>query len=117
MSDDFEVVGTNDSAPFSLKLHRGDGMLLLAMNWKDGTPPDDFVGFAIEYQEPNGDRYYSLKNRLSFTTSTGDVNPNQLSTRLSPTQKFRWVHFPRNAELPGAFSYRVTPSSWTAPTR
>src|SRR5947207_5287582 len=83
-------------------------MLLLAMNWKAGTPPDDFVGFAIEYQEPNGDQYYSLKNRLSFTTPTGDVNPDQLSTRLSPIQKFRWVHFPRNAELPGAFTYRVT---------
>ena len=26
MSDGFEVIGTNDSAPFSLKLHRGDGM-------------------------------------------------------------------------------------------
>jgi hypothetical protein len=49
MSDGFEVIGTNDSAPFSLKLQRGDGMLLLAMNWKSGTPPDDFVGFAIEY--------------------------------------------------------------------
>src|SRR6266516_3550887 len=109
MSDDFQVVGTNASAPFSLKLHRGDGMLLLAMDWRGGQPPDDFVGFAIEYQEPGGDRFYSLKNRLSFTTSTGDVNPNQLSTRLSPIQKFRWVHFPRNAELPGEFLYRVTP--------
>ena len=35
--------------------------------------------------------------------------PNQLSTRLSPIQKFRWVHFPRNAELPGEFVYRVSP--------
>jgi phosphatidylserine/phosphatidylglycerophosphate/cardiolipin synthase-like enzyme len=26
---------------------------------------------------------------------------------LSPIQKFRWVHFPRNAELPGEFIYRV----------
>lgn len=109
MSNDFEVIGTNDSAPFSLKLHRGDGMLLLAMNWKSRPPPDDFVGFAIEYQEPTGDRFYSLKNRLSFSTSTGDATPNQLSTRLSPIQKFRWVHFPRNAELPGPFTYRVTP--------
>jgi phosphatidylserine/phosphatidylglycerophosphate/cardiolipin synthase-like enzyme len=108
-SSDFQVTGTNDQAPFSLKLHRGDGMLLLAMNWKGGTPPDDFVGFAIEYREPDGDRFYSLKNRLAFETPTGDVNPNQLSTRLSPIQKFRWVHFPRNAELPGAFTYRVTP--------
>ena len=29
----------------------------------------------------------------------GKVNLNTLSTRLSPIQKFRWVHFPRNAEL------------------
>src|SRR5262249_40913351 len=36
-------------------------------------------------------------------------NPNKMSTRLSPIQKFRWVHFPRNAELDGAFTYRVTP--------
>ena len=28
---------------------------------------------------------------------------------LSPIQKFRWVHFPRNAELAGDFDYRVTP--------
>jgi hypothetical protein len=34
---------------------------------------------------------------------------NRLSTRLSPIQKFRWVHFPRNAEMEGAFTYRVTP--------
>jgi hypothetical protein len=109
MSNDFQVIGTHASAPFSLKLHRGDGMLLLAMNWKSGTPPDDFVGFAIEYQEPGGDRFYPLKNRLSFSAPSSDATPNQLSTRLSPIQKFRWVHFPRNAELPGPFTYRVTP--------
>ena len=28
---------------------------------------------------------------------------------LSPIQKFRWVHFPRNAELAGEFVYKVTP--------
>ena len=39
----------------------------------------------------------------------GTLNPNMLSTRLSPIQKFRWVHFPRNAELPGSFVYRVSP--------
>src|SRR5690348_2908136 len=109
MNDDFEAIGSNAAAPFSLKLHRGDGMLLLAMNWKNGTPPDDFAGFAIEYQEPNGDRFYPLKNRLSFTPPTDNAPPNQLSTRLSPIQKFRWVHFPRNAELAGPFTYRVTP--------
>src|SRR5690348_10637597 len=103
MGNDFEVIGTNAAAPFSLKLHRGEGMLLLAMNWKNEAPPEDFVGFAIEYQEPNGNVFYPLKNRLSFSVPTAGAIPDQLSTRFSPIQKFRWVHFPRNAELPGSY--------------
>ena len=109
MAAEFQVVGRNKLAPFTLKLHRGDGMCLLAMNWRKGKPPKDFVGFAIEYREPGGDRYYALKNRLSFPGPAGEVNAAKLSTRLSPIQKFRWVHFPRNAELAGEFDYRVTP--------
>ena len=84
-------------------------MTLLAMNRKAGKPPKDFVGFAIEDKEPNGDRFYALKNRLGFRAASGKVNPNAMSTMLSPIQKFRWVHFPRNAELPGEFVYRVIP--------
>src|SRR5215207_9073508 len=109
MTGEFQVVGQNAAALFTLKLHRGDGMTLVAMNWKDGKPPQDFVGFAIEYKEPGGHKFFTLKNRLSFPGDRGDVNPNRLSTMLSPIQKFRWVHFPRNAELPGEFVYRVTP--------
>jgi hypothetical protein len=30
-------------------------------------------------------------------------------TLQSPIQKFRWVHFPRNANLAGDFTYRVKP--------
>jgi len=109
MNDSFQVSGTNAAALFTLKLHRGEGMTLIAMNWKTGTPTDDFVGFAIEYKEPGGNRFYSLDNRLAFPGLAADVNPNKLSTRLSPIQKFRWIHFPRNAELAGAFTYQVTP--------
>ena len=109
MAEEFQVSGKNAAALFTLKLHRGDGMSLIAMNWKKGKPPKDFVGFAIEYREPNGDRFFPLKNRLAFPGTNGDVNPNKLSTRLSPIQKFRWVHFPRFAELKGKFLYRVTP--------
>jgi phosphatidylserine/phosphatidylglycerophosphate/cardiolipin synthase-like enzyme len=109
MSAEFQVNGNNPAALFTLKIHRGDGMALIAMNWKAATPPKDFVGFAIEYKEPGGDRFFALKNRLAFPGAEGDVNPNKLSTRLSPIQKFRWVHFPRNAELKGKFVYRVTP--------
>ena len=109
MSTAFQVSGTNPAALFTLKLYRGEGMTLLAMNWKAGTPSKDLVGFAIEYQEPGGDRFFAVKNRIAFPDSGGAVSPKQLSTRLSPIQKFRWVHFPRFADLPGKFVYRVTP--------
>lgn len=109
MTGQFQVSGQNAAALFTLKLHRGDGMTLLAMNWKNGQPPLDFVGFAIEYKEPGGQKYFSLKNRLGFLVFEDKLNPNSLSTKLSPIQKFRWVHFPRNAELPGEFVYRVSP--------
>ena len=109
MSEEFEVTGNNSKALFTMKLHRGDGMALIAMNWKKGKPPKDFVGFAIEYKEPKGDKFFTLKNRLAFPGLEGSVNPNQMSTRLSPIQKFRWVHFPRNADLPGEFTYQATP--------
>jgi phosphatidylserine/phosphatidylglycerophosphate/cardiolipin synthase-like enzyme len=103
------VSGSNSKALFTLKLHRGDGMTLVAMNWKKGRPPNDFVGFAIEYMEPGGHKFFPLKNRLSFPGQDGSVDPNKYSTRRSPIQKFRWVHFPRNAELDGAFTYKVSP--------
>jgi phosphatidylserine/phosphatidylglycerophosphate/cardiolipin synthase-like enzyme len=106
---DFQVSGRNSKALFTLKLHRGEGMTLVAMNWKAKKPPKDFVGFAIEYKEPGGDRFYALKNRISFLGADGRVNPDSASTMVAPIQKFRWVHFPRNAELPGDFVYRVTP--------
>src|SRR5262245_50532804 len=109
MVGEFQAVGQNDAAPFTLKVHRGDGMALLAMNWKNGKPPDEFVGFAIEYREPDGTKFFALKNRIAIPGLDGETNSNRLSTKLSPIQKFRWVHFPRNAELEGEFHYRVTP--------
>lgn len=109
MSKDFEVFGTNTKALFTLRIHRGDGMVLLGMNWKSAKPPKDFVGFAIEYKEPGGTRFFVVKNRLSFEGVLVDPNGSKRSTLLSPIQKFRWVHFPRSASLQGDFVYKVTP--------
>lgn len=109
MDTEFQVTGKNAAALFTLKVHRGDGMALLAMNWKQGKPPKDFVGFAIEYKEPGGTKYFTLKNRLAFLGENETVDPRKLVTTLSPIQKFRWVHFPRNAEMSGKFTYRITP--------
>src|SRR5204862_8200794 len=99
MSEEFEVTGNNSKALFTMKLHRGDGMALIAMNWKKRKPPKDFVGFAIEYKEPKGDKFVTLKNRLAFPGLGRGVNPNQMSTRLAPIQKLRWGHVARNGEF------------------
>ena len=103
-------MGQNSAAPFTLKMHRGDGMTLLAMNWKDGIPPKDFVGFGIESKEPGaGKKFFAVNNRLSFSGPASTTTKDRTSSLLAPIQLFRWVHFPRNAELSGAFTYRVTP--------
>jgi phosphatidylserine/phosphatidylglycerophosphate/cardiolipin synthase-like enzyme len=109
MAGEFQVTGRNAAAPFTLKVHRGDGMALLAMDWRNGQPPRDFVGFSIEYRIPNGTRFLAVRNRIAFPGPGGEVNANTLSSRLSPIQKFRWVHFPFDAEITGEYTYRVTP--------
>ena len=109
MKSAFQVVGTNKDAPFTLKIHRGDGMALLAMNWRKGKPPRDFAGFAIEYREPGTDRFWPLKNRIGFPGQRKKFTDPSIPSTRAPFQKFRWVHFPRNADMPGAFTYRVTP--------
>jgi len=114
MSNDFQIIANNANAPFTLKLHRGDGMTLLAMNWKEARPPREFVGFALEYKEPGGDRFWVIKNRINFPNPDGSVNKERTPSRISPIQKFRWVHFPVNAEMEGQFIYRVTPVFMTA---
>ncbi len=107
MDTNFRVTGKNEAAPFSLTIHRGDGMLLLAMDWKDGRPPTNFAGFAIQYREPGTDVLKNVRNRIGFP---GQQVPEEgIRTTEAPIQKFRWVHFPFNADLPGAFLYRVIP--------
>jgi len=108
MTEAFESIGTNADALFSLKLHRGEGTALLGMNWKDGSPPDNLVGFGIEYQEPSGQQFHPVTNRLTFE-GVNAQDPGVTSSLRSPIQKWRWVHFPFNADLPGDFVYRVTP--------
>ncbi len=110
MADGFQVVGKNANALFTLKLHRGDGMTLIAMNWRNGKPPKDFAGFAIEYKEPGGNRFFAVKNRIGFKGMIADQDQPSISTLLAPIQKFRWVHFPRYAHKEGMFTYRISPA-------
>jgi len=107
MDTDFRVIGSNAAAPFSLVIHRGDGMVLLGMDWKVGRPPADFAGFAIQYREPGTQFFKNVRNRIGFPGQS--VPDDGIRTTEAPIQKFRWVHFPFNADLEGPFLYRVTP--------
>lgn len=113
MANEYYVRGNSAAAEFTLKIHRGEGMCLLAMDWKQGEPPRDFVGFAIEYCEPGKDRFFAVTNRLCFPGRDGAAVSDGTAPRYpsteAPIQKFRWVHFPRFAQLEGEFQYRVTP--------
>ena len=110
MTGEIAVQGTNSAAPFSLKVHRGDGMCLLGMDWTDGLPSADMVGFTIEYLPPGNTKFLALRNRLTFATPPKNVGTNPFSTLFAPIQKFRWVHFPFDPERPGEYRYRVRPA-------
>ena len=110
MAGEFQVSGQNAAALFTLKLHRGDGMTLVAMNWKKGKPPKDFRRLRDRVQGAWRRQILRLEESPRvFPVPRGTVDPNRLSTRRSPIQKFRWVHFPRNAEAVRRIPYRVTP--------
>jgi PLD-like domain len=109
LSTSWQVTGTNADAPFTLKIHRGDGMVLLAMNWRTGQPPRDFAGFAIEYREPGGSRFFRVHNRIGFPGQRVKPDDPTIPSTEAPIQKFRWVHVPRQALADGTFRYRVTP--------
>jgi hypothetical protein len=38
MSSEYQIIGWNPTASFTLKLHQGDAIALVAMNWKIGKP-------------------------------------------------------------------------------
>jgi len=109
MSSEFQVTGANSKADFTLKVHRGDGMALLGMNWRSGKPPRDFVGFAIEFREPGASKFWPIRNRIGFPGQRKKFSDPTIESTRAPFQKFRWVHFPERPELPGKFTYRVTP--------
>lgn len=106
---DFIVRGQNSKAPFTFTVYRGEGMCMLAMNWKKDTPPDDFVGFVIEYLEPQSKEWREIPNFLTFPGEAPQSGPDARSSRRSPIQRFRWVHFPYTVDVPGYFRYKVTP--------
>lgn len=107
MDSDFRVIGKNSAAPFSLTVHRGEGMMLLAMNWRSGMPPMNFAGFAIQYREPGGHRIKTMHNRIGFPGQ--DPGQDGIRTTEAPIQKFRWVFLPSLSAQEGTFWIMVKP--------
>ena len=108
MAVDYQALGNNAQAPFTLKVHRGEGAALLAMDWRTGEPPDAFVGFAIRYQPPGGGHFSTVYNRLNFEGAPNPHGYPTFPTTAAPIQKFRWVVFPQTAPVVGPFTFRVT---------
>jgi phosphatidylserine/phosphatidylglycerophosphate/cardiolipin synthase-like enzyme len=105
--DDFCVKGSKDG--FTMKLWRGEGMCLLGFDVENPEP--DFVGFAIECKEPGSTSFRPLLNRMAFSyaqpVEVAVTGARKFDSRLSPFQKFRWVHFPFEPK-PGKYTYRAT---------
>jgi hypothetical protein len=106
VSSEFRVRGDDGAAAFTLTVYRGEGMVLTAMNWKTGTPPRDFVGFAIEYRKPGASEFTAVHSTKNFPGGA----PNEKSTK-APFQRFRWVVFPYENFTEGEYMFRVTPMS------
>ena len=109
MKPAFHVVGANSKAPFTLKVHRGDGMALARHELAERPASRNFVGFAIEFREPGGNKFWAVRNRIGFPGQRKKFTDPTIESTKAPIQKFRWVHFPGNAEKPGKFTYRITP--------
>ena len=107
---DHVAVGTNDQAPFTLTVRRGEGMALLSMNWRSGSPPDDFVGFSISYAAPwDPTKFVYVSNRLTFQAARRDDSVAHRSLN-APIQMFRWVSFPPFPRVWGEYTFRVEPA-------
>ena len=115
MDTDFRVTGKNTAAPFSLTIHRGDGMVLLGMNWKAGRPPANFAGFAIQYREPGTQFFKTVHNRIGFP---GQPYPTTASALPRPRSRSSAGSISRLAlisRVPSSTASRRC--SWTPPAR
>src|SRR5215471_10972259 len=105
--NEFTNSGSKDG--LTVKLWRGERMALIGMDVAD--PEKDFVGFSIEVQNPENDKFLPLRNRLNFSydqpgSKAVDGFRNYPSTD-APFQKFRWIHFPYDPKG-GTYRYRIT---------
>lgn len=96
MASEFQVSGHNAVAPFTLKLHRDSPCDEL----EDRKATTGLRRLRHRVQGTKWRQVLRFEEPSRFPRCL--VDPNMMSTMLSPIQKFRWVHFPRNVELLGS---------------
>jgi PLD-like domain len=105
-----EFTASKTAGGLSVKLWRGERMVLIGMDVDDPEP--DFVGFSIEEQSPKSTAFLPLRNRLNFSygkqpTSKAVNGYRNFPSTDAPFQKFRWIQFPFDPKA-GEYTYRVT---------
>ena len=98
------------------KAYTSPTLVLLAMDWPEGSRFDDFLGFAI-LRSPGfhpGEKDGFLFNKIAFTAPVEDSQP--LPSNLAPFQKFLWWDAGINdADRGKTFKYTITPVRGTGP--
>ncbi len=109
-----------NSAPGGLvnaRAYTSPTLVLLAMDWPDGSQFSDFLGFAIR-RSPGfhpGEKDGYLLNKVGFAPPS--ASSQSLPSNVSPIQKFLWWD---SAIMPGdsgkTFNYTITPVRGTGPS-
>lgn len=98
------------------KAYTSPSLVLLAMDWPEGSRFNDFLGFAI-LRSPGfqpGEKDGFLFNKIAFTAPVKDLQP--LPSNLAPLQKFLWWDAGINdADRGKTFKYTITPVRGTGP--
>ena len=116
MSVDYIASNTTDG--LTLKLYRGEDMVLLAFDIDDSLKQPDFVGFAIQYFLGDSTQPRDVFNflmfkcvRLKAKTAKKHIQLAARASIRSPIQQFRWAHVP-SVPLDGPVTYQVSVMFW-----
>jgi hypothetical protein len=116
MSVDYISGNTTDG--LTLKLYRGEDMVLLAFDIDDTLKTPDFVGFGIQYflgdstQPRDVFNFLTFKHvRLKAKAAKKHIKLAARASLRSPIQQFRWAHVP-SVPLDGPVTYQVSAMFW-----
>jgi phosphatidylserine/phosphatidylglycerophosphate/cardiolipin synthase-like enzyme len=113
-----DFIASNTTDGLTLKLYRGEDMVLLAFDIDDSLKKPDFVGFGIQYfvgnatQPRDAFNFLTFKRvRLAAKAAKKEIALVERRSMRSPIQMFRWAHVP-SVPLDGPVTYQVSAMFW-----